>query len=236
MAEGTTVESEGTNSTTISIHTVSETSNNNSHDLLSMSTSPPTTTKPTKETYNNNNNNNNNNEVVSVGVKVPLLNHGNVQEETENNETPPHETQVPVVSTIEIQVTPADEDQVDSSTGPTTLGHRQLKSTSSDEVVDGTRRHSKSSSLPHGVKLCPETNGSGPSPDSTPSIVEEKWVKLEEELKKAQDELKEKDDEVEKLKGIRQQVEEELDDLTSSLFVVSPSEIFICAGICKGTG
>jgi len=91
-----------------------------------------------------------------------------------------------------------------------------------------SRRHSKSSSLPHGVKLCPEnssvaaanTDGSSKADETDqPSETAEKWEKLENELKQALVELKAKDDEVEKLKGIRQQVEGELEDLTASLFV-----------------
>lgn len=81
-----------------------------------------------------------------------------------------------------------------------------------EEGEDGSRRHSKSSSLPHGVKLCPE---------GTNSTEEDRANNLEQELFKAQTELKERDAEVEILKGIRQQVEGELEDLTASLFVVS---------------
>lgn len=77
---------------------------------------------------------------------------------------------------------------------------------------DSSRRHSKSSSLPHGVKLCPEGSGCVSK--------EERCANLEDELRKAQIELKAKDAEVEILKGIRQQVEGELEDLTASLFQV----------------
>ena len=90
---------------------------------------------------------------------------------------------------------------------------------------DSSRRHLKSSSLPHGVKLCPEAEaGKGESlcvdvsSDLQPE--EDKWAALEAELRNAQSELKAKDAEVEKLKGIRQQVEGELTDLTAALFEV----------------
>lgn len=116
---------------------------------------------------------------------------------------------------------------------------------------DGSCRHSKSSSLPHGVKLCPEKKGgevetgaSGISmgagirqkkasssssmsdenmardEDRDSSMSSDKWANLEEELRKAQTELKAKNAEVEQLKGIREQVEGELEDLTASLFQV----------------
>ena len=98
----------------------------------------------------------------------------------------------------------------------------KVSSDDSGSSSESSRRHSKSSSLPHGVKLCPEGSSGGQpgteSPETTGS--EEKWVKLEEELRKAHEDLQAKDDEVEKLKGIRQLVEDELQDLTSSLFVV----------------
>ncbi|CAG7731088.1 unnamed protein product [Allacma fusca] len=88
---------------------------------------------------------------------------------------------------------------------------------------DSSRRHLKSSSLPHGVKLCSETETKSEQPthaqpDDEEKPQEDKWVVLEEELRKAHSELKEKDAEVEKLKGIRQQVEGELTDLTAALF------------------
>lgn len=90
---------------------------------------------------------------------------------------------------------------------------------------DSSRRHLKSSSLPHGVKLCPEAEvgkGESLSVDGSDEQQPEgdKWVALEAELRKAQSELKAKDAEVEKLKGIRQQVEGELTDLTAALFEV----------------
>lgn len=112
--------------------------------------------------------------------------------------------------------------------------------------TDGSRRHSKSSSLPHGVKLCSEkSEEDGPSgagrpvkaspsssmsddsivrggEDKDSSVSRDKWANLEEELRKAQSELKAKNAEVEQLKGIRQQVEGELEDLTASLFQVCP--------------
>lgn len=119
---------------------------------------------------------------------------------------------------------------------------------------DGNRRHSKSSSLPHGVKLCSEkkegecdtgavggTLGDGVGvrqkkasssssmsdemigrdEDRDSSMSGDRWASLEEELRKAQTELKAKNAEVEQLKGIREQVEGELEDLTASLFQVS---------------
>ena len=111
-----------------------------------------------------------------------------------------------------------------------TVGAELVPAAAAGSGDANSRRHSKSSSLPHGVKLCPE-NSSGtsacvdgsPKADETeqPSATAEKWEKLENELKQALVELKAKDDEVEKLKGIRQQVEGELEDLTASLFVVS---------------
>lgn len=104
--------------------------------------------------------------------------------------------------------------------------NQKVEVSNSDEGT-GTRRHSKSSSLPHGVKLCPEGSGGVPiEPESETTGSEEKWVKLEEELRKAQKDLQAKDDEVEKLKGIKQLVEDELEDLTSSLFVVILFKLF----------
>lgn len=108
---------------------------------------------------------------------------------------------------------------------------------------DGTRRHSKSSSLPHGVKLCSEKDGDSQNgsngqkqgssssseeniardEDQASSMSSDKWASLEEELRKAQSELKAKNAEVEQLKGIREQVEGELEDLTASLFQVGVS-------------
>jgi hypothetical protein len=104
-------------------------------------------------------------------------------------------------------------------------------SSSNPAEADPSRRHSKSSSLPHGVKLCPEAGNTvngvsnekvnvAASSSSLSDREDDKWTCLEEELRKAQTELKAKDAEVEILKGIRQQVEGELEDLTASLFEV----------------
>ncbi|KAG1675295.1 Rab-3A-interacting protein [Nymphon striatum] len=65
-----------------------------------------------------------------------------------------------------------------------------------------------------------EINGDAPK-QRTVSVAEVKeiaYARLQEELLKAQHELKLKDEEVEKLRGIREEVSAELEDLTASLF------------------
>jgi len=145
----------------------------------------------------------------------------------------------------EMSFTPCgDEDRAGSTTtgtgcgsanGPTESCSATLStSTQPPADADPSRRHSKSSSLPHGVKLCPETGNTQSndkqnvtaSSSSLSDREDDKWVSLEEELRKAQTELKAKDAEVEVLKGIRQQVEGELEDLTASLFEVKNFSFF----------
>jgi len=178
-----------------------------------LSLSPISISVPIKCKDNYLNNNNNEILIPTITISKDSLPEG------ENNENPPAELEFNAESAVAGATIPE-------------VSNAKLPGSTAEDVVDSSRRHSKSSSLPHGVKLCTEAGSTGPpSPDPT----EEKWAKIEEQLKQAHVELKEKDVEVEKLKGIRQQVEEELEDLTSSLFLVSPS-VQPCFKVRQGQG